>query len=192
MRRTIVSVMAIVCVFPLGSEAAAGVERSDACASLIPADLNTFIKHTFSDYRPPLQSDYSPEDIAANVAHGGNGCLGLATGLYYGSNIINYAVNITSIKKEHTKLIIVTRGQGATWKLEFAADLGDEPGGDLYVSTVPPGTYQSFDPTGPINSPIERKRFTARQPGIESGKIGSASEVFFFDGKDWIYVLTSD
>jgi hypothetical protein len=191
---------------------------ADACAPVIPADLRDFIRHKFPEFSLPRQSDYRADDIAIelNVEHSngclggncqraqrGNGCLGIATGSYYDENVINYAIIITSISKKHTNLIVANRA-GATWKLDLVKDWDWGVAGMLYVATVEPGgTYRSFDLTGPVNRPTKCEKSTRNRPskcesfigqhqGIELGKIGSASDVYFFDRKAWVYVPTSD
>jgi len=165
---------------------------ADACAPLIPGALRMAIAHSYPDYRLPRQSDYDAYNIKYNVEHGGNGCLGIATGSYYRRSSTDYAINITSTTKLHT-LLIVAEQVAAKWRLELVWDWGDEPGGRVYVDTEVPGSYERTEALdGPISEPGERESYTSKRQGLVAGAIESTGAAFFLDGKHWVHVWISD
>src|SRR6266478_5957853 len=57
--------------------------RPDSCQALIPRSLARPLTAAFPGYRTPLETDNAPDDIEYSKAHGGTGCLGVATGIVY-------------------------------------------------------------------------------------------------------------
>ena len=184
------AVLAIGSVALLGT---ANARASDACAAAVPDTLRVVISQQYPKFRLPQQSDYDSEDIKYNLAHGGNGCLGVAHGAYYHEGAAtDYAINLQSSEGAHT-LLIVAHPANQTWRLERVWDWGNSAVGHLYVDTTEPGKYERTEALdGPVSEQGEQENYTSKREGIVAGTIESSGAAFFFDGKSWIHVWISD
>ena len=190
MRRTRIASISVLGVLILGG--ATSSFAADACAEMLPPALRIKIIQQYKDFVLPKQSDYSQDDISFYGKHGATGCPAIVMGYYYQSGNPNFAFLIASKTMEETLLIVADRAT-AGWSFEVVYNWDIRLPGAMYVAAAGPGTYkrtEAYD--GPTTDPGERESYSAQREGIEVGKIGSAHGVFFFDGKAWVHVWTSD
>jgi hypothetical protein len=171
------------------TDAHAVAASSDACVGLIPTALEEVIKQKFPEFRVPRQSDYDQYNYY-DGEEGGTGCLGVATGSYFGDGVQSYAIILTSTARTHS-LLVVGRLVSSKWHAQVLRDWGEASAGRTYTGTLNPGGLQ---PTGTLDGhrrePGEVARFVSNHQSIVTGAFESDRIVFFYnyDGEKWVHV----
>lgn len=166
---------------------------SDTCVGVIPAALEEVIKQKFPEFRLPRQSDYEQYNYY-DIEEGGTGCMGIATGSYFGDGIQGYAIILTSTAKTHS-LLVVGRLLSSKWHTQVLRDWGETSAGRTYTGTLNPGGFQ---PTETLDAhrrePGEVAKFVSNHQSIVTGAIESSRVVFFYnyDGEKWVHVRFED
>jgi hypothetical protein len=169
--------------------ALSGQEARDACATDLPQAVKSAAARLFPGYRLPKQSDNLDEDIKFNLEHGGDGCLGVASGDFNGDGKKDFAFLVAGKSKVW---LAVAMSRGESWLLEkvwFAGDTGDRI--RLYVDTAAPG---KFDDLGLSESlePGQVETFTSDNEVIVTGTTESTGIAFMRTPKGWVHVWISD
>ncbi len=163
--------------------------QPDACAATLPKSLKSFASRQLAGYRLPKQSDNSEEDIQQHLQHGGNGCLGVATGDFDGDGKKDVAFLATS-KVDVWLIVAFHKSRG--WHINRVYNMGGaELRGRLYVDRVPPGTY---DDIGLAEKPElgQVETFTSKTDVILTGMTEATGIAFWKAPKGWVHVWISD
>jgi hypothetical protein len=163
----------------------AAAATSDACTGLVPPAL----KQKFPDFRLPRQSDYDQNNFF-DSEDGGTGCLGVATGSYFGDGVQSYAIILASTAKSHS-ILVVGRPVSSEWSAYVLRDWGDAPVGRTSVNTLNPGGLQPTETLdGHKREPGEVEQFSSNHQSIATETLASSNVVFFYNynGKRWVHV----
>jgi hypothetical protein len=173
--------------FPLLS--AGPVQTQDACAPMLPKDLQLLVARRIPGYRLPKQSDNLPEDIGFHVAHGGNGCLGIATGDFNGDRQKDFAFLVTSDKDVW---LVVAFRQTDGWRVDKVWQAGEASDRThLYVDVAPPGKYDDIG-LAEKPEPGQVNTFTSKADVVVTGATESTAIAFWKGRKGWVHVWLSD
>src|SRR5262249_36246402 len=112
---------------------------ADVCSAQIPTSLKNVVSTQFPEYRTPLVTDNTPEDVAAGKKIGGNGCLGVGLADFDGDGVKDLVLGLVS-KTSKAGLIIVAFARGKSWQLDKLRDWDDRE--SLYVEVGGPGEYE--------------------------------------------------
>jgi hypothetical protein len=162
---------------------------ADACAGLVPPALEEALKQKFPDFRLPRQSDYDQNNFV-DMEDGGTGCLGIATGSYFGDGVQSYAIILASSAKSHS-ILVVGRLVSSAWSAQVLRDWGDAPVGRTSVNTLNPGGLQPKETLdGHKREPGEVQQFSSNHQSIATGTLAAGNVVFFYNynGKTWVHV----
>lgn len=180
--------------FPAGVVLASVGAKSvvtDACASRIPDALQAQLRSKFIGYQLPVAADNLAEDIAYNRAHGGDGCLGVASADFNGDRREDYAVLLHGEKAGHTLLIVAT-GQPHEWRTSRLRTWTGRRS-RLYVAVAAPGTYRRAESLD--KPPAERGEVSLVRsvlPGIVTGHTESSGVYYFWRRNKWLHVWVVD
>jgi hypothetical protein len=156
---------------------------------MLPNDLQLLVVRRFSEYRLPKQSDNLPEDIGYHVAHGGNGCLGVATGDFNGDSQKDFAFLITSSKD--VWLVVAFRRPGG-WRIDKVWQAGEASDRlRQYVNVAPPGKYDDLG-LADKPEPGQIDTFTSKVDVVVTGATESTAIAFWKGRKGWVHVWLSD
>jgi hypothetical protein len=170
-------------------ETYAGAATADACAGLVPPALEESLEQKFPDFRLPRQSDYNQNNFL-DIEDGGTGCIGIATGSYFGDGVQSYAIILASTAKTHS-ILVVGRLVSSEWSAHVLRDWGDAPVGRTSVSTLNPGGLQPTETLdGHKREPGEVEQFSSNHQSIATGTLASSNVAFFYNynGKRWVHV----
>jgi hypothetical protein len=123
---------------------------ADACASQIPPTLKSVLDKTYPDYRPPLATDNSKEDVSYDLEHGGKGCLRYASADFNGDGKVDAVVSLAA-KKGNASIIVAAISTGSTWTIHELQRWKDGRG--IYVATGKPDRYDRVES---LDGPLER------------------------------------
>ncbi|HKZ11844.1 MAG TPA: hypothetical protein VJL61_14235 [Rhodanobacteraceae bacterium] len=163
---------------------------ADACSSQLPKGLQAALAAAFPAFRVPAVKDNLPEDVQYNLAHSGNGCLGVSAADFDGNGIKDYVVILTAPHGSGWAVVVALSHQ-AKWQLHKLAASQDGRS-TLYVSAERPGKYVR---TGALDGPLEHgelAQMTCRNPVAAYGGIESSEEVYCYKGGAWPHVWISD
>ena len=156
---------------------------------MLPEDLRFLVEHRFPGYRLPKQSDNLSEDIGFHVAHGGNGCLGIATGDFNSDGQKDFAFLITS-DKDVWLVVAFRRTDG--WRLDRVWQAGEAGYRlHLYVGVARPGTYDDIG-LAEKPEPGQVDTFTSKAEVVVTGATESTAIAFWKGPKGWVHVWLSD
>ena len=173
--------------FPLLS--AGSPQTQDACAPMLPKDLQLLVARRIPGYRLPKQSDNLPEDIGVHVAHGGNGCLGIATGDFNGDGQKDFTFLVTS-DKDVWLVVAFRRTNG--WRVDKVWQAGEASSRmSLYVDVAPPGKYDDLG-LAEKPEPGQIDTFTSKADVVVTGATESTAIAFWKGPKGWVHVWLSD
>ena len=164
-------------------------DPADSCKASIPDSLRTAISHQFRGYRLPKEADNLAEDIQYNRQHGGNGCLGVATGQFGGQGGTDVAILLTS---KRDVILVVAFPAGSGWRAERVWKAGDASYRmRLYVDRADPGKYDDLG-LSDSREPGQVDSFTSRHDVVVTGATESTGMAFFKGPKGWVHVWISD
>lgn len=165
--------------------------KPDACEARVPDALKTALSRDFPGYRLPRFSDNLGGDIEYNKQHGGDGCLGVATGDFNGDGQMDYGLLLAAPKGEQTLLVAALRTSEG-WKLERLRTWEGERF-RLYAAVAAPGKYtrsESFD--YPPGEPNEKESVESTTPGIVTGRTEASGIYYFWTPAGWVHVWAID
>jgi len=163
---------------------------ADACSSQLPRRLQVELAAAFPALRVPAAKDNLPEDVQYNLAHRGNGCLGVAAADFDGNGTKDYAVILTALHGTGWAVVVALSHKGK-WQLR-ELDASQDGRATLYVSAEKAGKYVR---TGALDGPLEPgelAQMTCRNPVAAYGGIESSEVVYCFKGGAWPHVWISD
>jgi hypothetical protein len=156
---------------------------------MLPKDLQLLVEQRIPGYRLPKQSDNLPEDIGFQVTHGGNGCLGIATGDFNGDGRKDFTFLITS-EKDVWLVVAFRRTDG--WRVEKVWRAGKAGGRlRLYVDVGRPGKYDDIG-LAEKPEPGQVDTFTSKTDVVVTGATESTAIAFWKGRKGWVHVWLSD
>lgn len=182
MKRLMVSVVLL--AFPL-----VGVS-SGACDSLVPVALKTLLLDRFKGYRLPRESDNLPEDVKYARDHGRSGCLGVEIADFDGDGRADVLLGLTS-NDGTGAIVLVAIARGESWMLH-ELDVWKDDRQRLYVSSLPPGTY---DDVGETDGPLEigaQEHLTCPYALAVFGATESTGVAYCFLKGKWKHVWIQD
>jgi|GEM_PF-1475612 len=163
---------------------------ADACRSQLPDSLISELSAKFPDYRSPLATDSSSEDIEWNIREGGKGCWRVAKADFDGNNEQDYVVGLSAIKGGGA-LVVVALAKKGGWQFH-ALDTWQEGGIRLFVAAAKPGTVTRTEAlAGPV-PPGEELLLTCSNWFAEFGGLESSAVDYCYTKKGWRYTWTSD
>ena len=163
---------------------------ADACSSQLPKHLQAKLAAAFPAFRVPAANDNFSEDVQYNLAHAGNGCLGVAAADFDGNGTKDYAVILTAPHGSGWA-VVVALSHRDKWQLHKLAASQDGRS-TLYVSAEKPGKYVR---TGALDGPLEPgelSQMRCRNPLVAYGGIESSEVVYCYKGGAWPHVWISD
>ncbi len=162
---------------------------ADPCRRQIPPSLLDAVSNRYQNFRAPLGDDNSDDDVADDLAHGGSGCLGVATGDFLRRGHKAYALGLTS-RTGPEGVVVVASFESGGWRLEQIYEIPNRA--RLYVKTVSPGRYEA---TGEAEDPEAQGRpgeIVCPRSGIIVGATEATGSVYCFVSGKWQYVVVSD
>jgi hypothetical protein len=162
----------------------------DACRAKIPPSVARTLTQRFPAYRLPVVTDNMNEDVRFSLAHGGDGCLLVASGDFDGDGHQDFAVGLPP-NKGNVPIVAVAFARVTTWAITTVKSWVDGPM-RLYVSAVPPGVHKR---TGSLDVPLkpsERQVLRCRHDAVEVGATESTGVAYCYTNKQWLYVWVSD
>lgn len=85
---------------------------ADSCSSRIPDSLQAELAAAFPAFRVPAVKDNLPEDVQYDLAHGGNGCLGVAVADFDGNGTKDYALILSALQNGGWALVVALSHNG--------------------------------------------------------------------------------
>jgi len=165
------------------------LQTQDACAPMLPKDLQLLVERRLPGYRLPKQSDNLPEDIEFHVAHGGSGCLGVATGDFNGDGQKDFTFLVTS---DNDVWLVVAFRRADSWRVDRVWQAGGASSRmSLYVDVAPPGKYDDLG-LAEKPEPGQIDTFTSKADVVVTGATESTAIAFWKGPKGWVHVWLSD
>jgi hypothetical protein len=169
--------------------AGGAVHATDACVEQLPFSLASALKQTFPSASLPKVTDNSPQDIAYNTSHGGNGCLGVATGNFDGVGKNDFIVGLTP-SGSGPPIVVLALSRGDKWKLKILhVPVGKRS--RLFVQAGQSGRYNRSETVDKPLARGERMNMTCPFQGVGVGSIGSTFVVYCYIKGEWPYVWAS-
>ena len=162
----------------------------DPCAALVSSSLKARLEKAFPELRVPRVSDNLPEDVEYNRVHGGNVCLGVASGDFDGDGIRDTLIGLTA-RKGGGGRVVVAMARGSRWDLRTLTVWPDGRS-RLFVEVDAPGTYKRTEALdGPLETG-ERNPLTCRHAVAVFGAAESSAVAYCLNGSRWEHVWISD
>jgi hypothetical protein len=162
----------------------------DACRVQIPESITRLMTQKFPQYRLPLVTDSSPDNIQFNIADGGSGCLFVTGGDFNGDKRKDFVVGLIP-KTGHVPVVAVGLSQGSSWTLSTVISRVDIPA-SLYVTRVPPGSFKRSEALNSRLERDERRSLRCRNDAVIVGATESTGIVYCYINNRWLYVWVSD
>ena len=162
----------------------------DACRAGIPSSVGRALTRRFPAYRLPLVTDNVDEDVRFNRAHGGNGCLSVASADFDGDGRKEFAVGLTP-RQGDVPLVVVALARKDTWLFSTLKSWAGYRM-RLYVAAVPPGFHTRSEGLDVPLQPNERQSLRCRYAAVEVGATESTGIVYCYTNSGWLHVWVSD
>lgn len=164
----------------------------ESCRAAVPAAVAARIRKQFPHHRLPIPTDDLPDDREYDLAHGGNGCLRVASGDFDGDRVLDVAV-LLEPKEPPASLVVlvVARHRRGKWALE---ELYRFDTGSLYLEAIPPGTFRRSKATDADHDEFDHnevRTFKSTRTGLAAGRLESNGAAFLYTPRRWVHVWVS-
>jgi hypothetical protein len=164
--------------------------RPDSCQALIPRSLARPLTAAFPGYRTPLETDNAPDDIEYSKAHGGTGCLGVATADFTGEGKTDYVIGLTALKGSSGLAIIALPKKGG-WSFQRIRSWTEDARYLQYVDVAQPGRYERTQTNSAPLGPGEKRSLECPHWGARVGTVEATGIVYCYESGQWFHVWVS-
>ena len=182
--------IAAVVLFSLLAGGAWAQPRPDSCQARIPRTLSNALAAEFPGYRTPLETDNAPEDIQYSQAHGGSGCLGVASADFTGEGKKDYLLGLTALKGGRGMAVVALPRRGG-WRFQPVRSGVEDSRVRQYVDVAAPGRHERAPAlTAPLRT-SERRSLDCPHWGARVGSVDGTAIVYCYLGSQWLHVQVS-
>jgi hypothetical protein len=161
----------------------------DACASLVPLELERQLEERFPDVRLPLAADSDAEDRQYATNHG-KACLLVAQADADGDGRADLALILPRKSGEGYRFVVALNKPSGFDIREL--DTRAAPVAHLYVDVAAAGAYRHTEAYPFRPSPGVVEQISSEHPGFYLGTVESAADVYFLRHGKWLLVHVMD